>query len=373
MVKKTLLAAIVALSVQTAFASPSSTTSSVADKPVFGVQSIDKKTLEELSLEQRKRMAELSKSVDPVTPKKSEEWSNEYASYGTFDDEDLDADSIFKMLGIVDPEEKEDMPPDLDQLLKINPLDDLKNSLSEMRYKMIHESAFTYGMQAGLAYQTRLISDRLETIAQSLDFTYNFQRWIMQGNVLPPVISQVKDALEQESDDVIHIGLNNYEMISEPRLVTTAPSWRSYLKRNYGKAQKPRVSLDPENSYEKRLWKESVAKGYNKGVQQANRILVESWRTMVRDLQGIITYHELLNKKVVSAPYVTAVTRDVVGDKKRMTVGDVTLTIAVKPEFIIDRDKWGKNTKSGQKGYLGGKGRGAEVANYVELKSKKRK
>lgn len=370
--KKTLLALLIGLSTQFVYASPSSTTAGVADKPVFGVQSIDKKTLEELSLEQKKRMAELTNTVKPNNPKKSSEWSEEYATYGTFNEEDLEADSIYRMLGIVDEEVKEEMPPDLEKLLEINPLDDLKNNLSEMRYKMIHESAFSYGMQAGLAYQTRLISDRLDVIGQSLDFTYNFQRWIMQGNVLPPVITQVKDALEQESDDVIHIGLDNYEMISEPRLVTVAPSWRSYLKRSYSNARQPRVSLDPSNSYEKRLWKESVAKGYNKGVNQANRILVESWRTMIRDLSGIIKYHELLAQKVVSAPYVTAVTRDVVGDSKRMTVGDVTLTIAVKPEFIIDRERWGKNTKSGQKGYLGGKGRGAEVGNYVELKSKKR-
>lgn len=373
MLKKTIIAIAMTALMQNVVASPSSTTApEIPTQPVFGVQSVNKKTLDELSAEHKKRMEALNKDVSSRKKESSpSEWSDTYASYGTFDEEDLTDESIFKMLGIVEEKEVDEMPPDLEKLLKIDPIDDLKSSISEMRYKMIHESAYSYGMQGGLAYQTRLISDRLDAIGASLDNTYNFQRWIMQGNILPPVISEVKDAFEQESEDVIHIGLHNYEMISDPRLVTSAPSWRAYLKRAYSSSSKPRIALDPENSYEKKLWAKSVAQGYNKGVQQANRILVESWRTLFRDYAGIVKYHELLNKGVVSAPYVTATTRDVVGDGKRMTVGDVTLSIAVKPEFVLDRNKWGKNTKSGQKGYLGGKGRGAEVAPYVELKRSK--
>ena len=62
----------------------------------------------------------------------------------------------------------------------------------------------------------------------------------------------------------------------------------------------------------------------------------------------------------------TVSAQDVVGDSKNMTLGDTVLRISVKPEFVLNRNEWQPNTRSGQKGYLGGRGDGAEVGMYQE-------
>lgn len=299
------------------------------------------------------------------------QWSDEFAQYGILMDDEIDLEAFFSEIND-NPYEKEKMPPSLADVLSYDMKDDLKAQIEEERYRQINDNAVSYGMQAGYAYQLAVIRLALNDRSLALDNMYNFTRFLMQGRILPPVITLVENRVQQTDDDTIHVGLHNYKILSDARLVTQAPNWRSYLLYAVDAPQRPKFSLNPDLKAEKELWNKAVAKGYQRGVMLANRNLYESWLQLQRDYLGIINYYELLYRGVVSKPYMTVSTQDITGDSRNMTIGDAVLRISVKPEFIMDRNQWQPNTRKGQKGYLGGRGDGAEVGVYAKEVSAKK-
>ena len=304
------------------------------------------------------------------------EWSDEFAQYGIIMDDEISNEDFFKEINN-NPDEEEKLPPSLADVLAFDVVDELKMQIDEQRYKAINDNAVAYGMQAGYAYQLAVIRLALNDRSVALDNLYNFTRFIMQGRILPPVITLVENRVQQTDDDTIHVGLFNYKILSDARLVTQAPNWRSYLLYAVDTPKRPKFALNPEIKAERELWTKAVAKGYQRGVMMANRNLYEGWLQLDRDYRGIIKYYELLYQGVVSRPYMTVNAQDIVGDGKNMTVGDTVLRISVKPEFVLNRNQWQPNARRGQKGYIGGRGDGAEVGTYQEpvkkVKPKKKK
>ena len=296
-------------------------------------------------------------------------WSEEFAQYGILMDDEISLEDFFKEINN-NEYEQEKLPPSLADILSYDMQDELKTQIDEERYRLINDSAVSYGMQAGYAYQLAVIRLALNDRSIALDNLYNFTRFIMQGRILPPVVTLVENRVQQTDDDTIHVGLFNYKILSDARLVTQAPNWRSYLLYAVDVPARPKFALDPNLKAERDLWVKAVAKGYQRGVMMANRNLYEGWLQLQRDYLGIINYYELLYRGVVSKPYMTVTARDIVGDSRNMTVGDTVLKISVKPEFVLNREEWQPNTRKGQKGYLGGRGDGAEVGTYQQPKPK---
>lgn len=284
--------------------------------------------------------------------------------YGVLNDEDFEDQWLASQLYDIEPQAKKELPPDLATILDYDPVDELANQITAERYQMISEAASSFGMQSGFARQQALIARALEDRSVALDNTYNFQRFMLPSNVLPPIVVKTTDLFEQQEDAVIHIGLHNYKILSDARLVYTPPNWRGYLLFDASRVPKPTLMLDKKIKAERKLWNEAVSKGYRRGVTMANRNLDEAFRALTRDYVGIIDYHIMVKNGAVSLPYVTVDSRDIVGNGRDMTVGDTVLRIAVKPEFVLNRNEWVNSMKKGQKGYIGGKGEGADVLEY---------
>ena len=51
-------------------------------------------------------------------------------------------------------------------------------------------------------------------------------------------------------------------------------------------------------------------------------------------------YHELLDQRKVSAPFIATNNRGVTGDANNLNIDDVTLKITVMPAFQKDAGKW---------------------------------
>lgn len=284
--------------------------------------------------------------------------------YGLLNDEDFEDQWLASQLYDIEPESQQELPPDLATILDYSPVDELENQINAERYQMITEAASSFGMQSGFARQQALIARALNDRSVALDNTFNFQRFMLPSNVLPPIVVKTTDLFEQQEDTVIHIGLQNYKILSDARLVYSPPNWRGYLLFDQSKVAKPRLMLDDKVKAERKLWNQAVSKGYRRGVTMANRNLDEAFRALTRDYVGIIDYHIMVKNGAVSLPYVTIDARDIVGNGRDMTVGDAVLRIAVKPEFILNRNAWVSSISSGQKGYIGGKGEGADIMPY---------
>ncbi len=248
--------------------------------------------------------------------------------------------------------------PSLEDLIKQSNSPSASVGIPDVRYTAIVDTARTRGNSAGLAWQYGVIKKRLESMASNLDIIYNFGALMMEGNVLPPVMSKAQDVYNQKADDLIQLVGETYSIRQPARFTYVAPSWRSYLlsaEYTFDASIAPLVT--PENDRERQVWTKALEEGYKMGIEQANQILDANFARLKADFEGMRLYRELLRKGMVTKPYVSTGHYGVTGDKKgSINIGESLLRISVSPEFVMDSKKW--NSKPG--------GRTAEMLRAAE-------
>ncbi len=234
-------------------------------------------------------------------------------------------------------------PPSLIELQSIEPeikVDDPASAALPLNIRgdALKEAAFSLGARGGLSWRTFLIRDDLEKQARYLDKVFDFRQLLIPAPsgmlIEPPIISEMYDAMLIEqggneaavADRVLNIGTN-------ARIVSTARTWRFYLERQWGEVLPPPDVLRPNNEEERAMWERNVAKGWEKGIDQANEIFQLDLNQLVADYQGMIRYRSLLAQGMVSPPYAMQIDRGVTGDGKTMRIGDRALTITDESKF----------------------------------------
>ena len=233
-------------------------------------------------------------------------------------------------------------PPTLDELLAKPPAAPDENSkISPQRLEGLKESAITYGMQAGLAFEYKKIMKRLDALASLMDRTYPFQALMMEGNVVPPVITEVDDVYDQDGSDKLRLADKERTILVPPRFSYSAPTWRDYFMHTFPFDSAAIVGVTPKTSEEEDIWKKTVKEGYEEGVAQADKIFANDTARLTRDLNGMRLYHQLLNAGKVTKPYVSVVHMGVTGNKKSvMKEGESLLQISATPEFVMSSKDW---------------------------------
>jgi len=215
----------------------------------------------------------------------------------------------------------------------------------DIRLDALKEAALSYGARGGLAWRTYHIRRELEERARYLDKVFDFRQLLIPAAsgllIEPPIISEAQDAMLIDSDGlnaavadrVFNIG-RNARIVSAPR------TWRAYLERQWGDVSMPPDILRPDNKEEREIWESLVAKGWKKGVEQADEIFQADLNKLVADYQGMIRYRTLLAQGMVSPPLALQVDRGVTGGGNEMRVGDRAVTITGLPELQPRYEKW---------------------------------
>lgn len=251
------------------------------------------------------------------------------------------------------------VPPSLDDLRRsgFNGQTEAEVKLSEalnLRAKAMREAAMSYGARSGLLRRTYEIRQTLEKTAAHQDAVYNFaplmltdfqveERADMRARlVIPPVIVETGQTFNQEGGYLIRRREKILKIESNARFVAVPPNWRQYLLRDLGEsvATLPHVSLLPRTAGEKADWMKWVEEGYVAGKGQADAIYDSDLNKLNRDIEGMIRYHELVEQKVVSLPYVATRNDGVTGDGNQLNINDVTLRITVMPAFQTNPKDW---------------------------------
>lgn len=238
-------------------------------------------------------------------------------------------------------------PPTLDELLTTQPASPERADVSAIRFNAIRETALTYGSQAGLARRSMENFKRLEKQASHLDVIYNFQALMLEGNVVPPVLTETREVYDQSSEDMLRVIDRVYRIESQARFAYTTPTWRSYVMQSYTFDPNVVTAVSPRDEAEQRVWREAVTEGFKLGAEQADEILKQNFAVLQRDILGMVMYHKMLDQGMVTKPYVAAnrskVTRSTDGS---MHVGEVFLRITANPDFVSDTDQWKKGHRS---------------------------
>src|SRR5580692_8790696 len=70
-------------------------------------------------------------------------------------------------------------------------------SLGNFRLDALREAAIGVGARGGLISETKLINSELDRNARKYDTVYNFAPLMIEGRVVPPVLTQTKDLYAQ--------------------------------------------------------------------------------------------------------------------------------------------------------------------------------
>jgi defect in organelle trafficking protein DotC len=116
------------------------------------------------------------------------------------------------------------VPMSLDALTQLSaPSSGLAPELSSARARLLSETAQRLGSHFGLAERSAPLIAALEARADKLDTLYRFSALMSRRGVLPPMITEARDAV-QVTDDQLRTADRVYRMVAHARFVSTPPS-----------------------------------------------------------------------------------------------------------------------------------------------------
>lgn len=239
------------------------------------------------------------------------------------------------------------VPLGLQDILNSTPKSPESAGIPQLRYNAIRETAVTYGAQAGLAHRSYEIQQKLEKQAQNLDVIYNFQSLMVEGNVIPPVLTETSDIYDQSADDVLRVIGKVFRIEQQARFSYVPPTWRAYMLAGFEFDSNLVAAVAPKTDEERTLWRAGVEEGFKVGSAQADDILKQNFAVLQRDFLGMVLYHRMLDNGMVTRPFVAAnklgVTRSTDGS---MHVGEVFMRITASPDFVDNSSKWSTGQRS---------------------------
>lgn len=214
--------------------------------------------------------------------------------------------------------------------------------ISSIRLEALKETATSIGAQGGLAFQAAQIDKQLKTQSRIMDRIFDFQRLLLNHNVVPPVLEQGSQLVNLSNNDTIRIADKTFKIVSQARFVTTAPTWRQYLWMNYKKPSIPDQTLLPRDNQEREVWIKYIRTGWKQGILQAKNIYADNLARLKRDYGGMVLYRELLDKNMVSKPYVAKVNLGVTSNTSdtQLYINDQVLRITALPKLNPNAKQW---------------------------------
>jgi|TARA_B110000459_G_C16620493_1_gene501309 defect in organelle trafficking protein DotC len=214
--------------------------------------------------------------------------------------------------------------------------------LNPIRTTAITEAAVSYGAQYALAWRIEIIRQEIKQHEHLLNSIFDFRSFVMQNNVLPPVLQQSSSNLHLSNPNAMRVNDLEIEIIMPARLITTAPLWSDYISFNdYTYPDTPDYSLLPKNSDERYIWDKEVQKGWKQGVIQADSIFSDNLASLTRDINGMTLYKKLYTQNMISAPYIAKAELGVTGNTAKMRLNDKVIRI-MQPSVLNTEqpDSW---------------------------------
>lgn len=257
---------------------------------------------------------------------------------------------------IVMPIRAENLPAGAGAEMSLNALLNLSASATSAatilptRANMLSDAALLLGSHKGAAERSAQLIAALAARSNQLDKLYRFSALITQQGVLPPVITEARDAMHV-ADQQMRIADRLYKIVMPARFVTTPPSWRDYLfvgltvkqadvQQNTQPMTQPISAALPKTPTERAYWKQQIRYGYQHGRRLADEIFNSNRARLERDYLGMLRYAELLHKGMVSEPTVSVAQAIVTGNKEYINVGDTLYRMTHPGGFITDAKQW---------------------------------
>lgn len=171
--------------------------------------------------------------------------------------------------------------------------------------KALAQEAETFGAQGGLAAETHVINQGLNTQSKRLDQVFNFAPLVEKGGIMPPVIIQGSRQAHY-APNVIRIADAVYLIVRPASFHSVTPTWRSSLLRHFRQPSLQDIppALLPHTAAQRVIWTRAAARGWAAGLQEAHILYREDLARLTMDLTGMIRYQRLLLEGKVAQPVV---------------------------------------------------------------------
>lgn len=219
--------------------------------------------------------------------------------------------------------------------------DKKKAQVKELRLDALKVSAFRWGSQEGMYWRYQIILNMLEANSLELHTAADFNKFLVDGKMLVPVISKSERMFQQNNDSSVRTVSVAYTLEKPARLVPQAPTWRDYLIRAVDTPVKPHDALFPRTEIEKVVWADALNRGWRSGVEQADAIFDIDLRRMHADIDGMFRFRILFAQNIVTLPIYKNSRYNVVKveDGKTIHLNDIVYEITDQSEFS-DTKEW---------------------------------
>lgn len=215
----------------------------------------------------------------------------------------------------------------------------LLNTLQqEARYKQIKDYAYTLAIKTAIQSQLARANADIELMSRELDTIYNFEPLMIQGRVIPPVITLAKDLYNQETPHQIRLSGALYDIYQQAKFSSTAPNWRDYLtfptdRNAYELIAFGATGLEPKTNYEKQLWVKATTDGWEQGINQANNIILNAMDRLNRDYIGMVRFHQFVSQNKITMPIINSYQLYDTNMGERLILDEQLLQIEKLPVF----------------------------------------
>lgn len=208
----------------------------------------------------------------------------------------------------------------------------------QMRLKLLEDYARQSAMKAAMIATNKQINQIIQSHARQLDGIYNFNALMIQGKVIPPVISEANDLYNQKGVDQLKLTKRIYNIEKQASFSSTAPNWRSYLNVNYEADAFDKISfmggdLAPKNQEEMRAWRKATFAGWNIGVNEANIALQQKLERLNRDFIGMVRFHTMALQGRISMPVISSYNLYDKNNGIQWAIDEKLLRIEALPQF----------------------------------------
>ncbi|GGG05110.1 hypothetical protein GCM10010995_23200 [Cysteiniphilum litorale] len=229
----------------------------------------------------------------------------------------------------------------LENLTSNTPIVQYDRANLTLRQKAVKEAALELGTQSGLYEGQNMINKYLDKLSAMLYQTYNFNGLLLNEHILPPVIETGYNKSSINTDNR-KITLNGqiYHITKQAYFVSNVPTWRDYLITNFSRPEIPDRSVLPANAQEQKVWKLAIYYGWEKGVEQAIDIFKQNIHELSRDFNGMLMYYELINRNMITSPYVTTATKAILSDQRNLAIDNKEINLEIVPQFQDNPTRW---------------------------------
>ncbi|MDR3135684.1 MAG: type IV secretion system DotC family protein [Deltaproteobacteria bacterium] len=227
-----------------------------------------------------------------------------------------------------------------------------KEENGPVRERALSEMALGAGIQAGARWRYgEILREVVGPREKLLDEIFDFGPLVTTNGKLvlvPPVAAFAGEALRLSGPKAALGQDGSYSLVSEARLSGLAPDWRHYL---LGLPRGPsgiHEAYLPKGGAELKKWRSQVDRGWQLGIEQADRLFASNLATLSRDYVGMMIFKRLIVGKYAKEAGTTESVTDLEVKESEIVFRKTLYRLVGKDGFVAPRGGEKESGKAGK-------------------------